>query len=173
MAHMRFVTNNRQTLAAVAIAGFLSVLTLTPPQAQAESAATGVIEVLADHAKIYRLPRAAATIIVGNPLIADVNVEGGKLLVITGKTYGTTNLIAMDSDGKEIAHLNLYVKTSGIHKLTLQTGANRVSYTCAPRCERELQVGDSSKAFKELSSAIGTKTGTARGLGKDTPAPAE
>lgn len=94
MAHMRFVTNNRQALAAVALAGFLSFLIVTPQQTRAESAATGVIEVLADHAKIYRLPRAAATIIVGNPLIADVNVEGGKLLVITGRKNRTNMTVS-------------------------------------------------------------------------------
>jgi Pilus formation protein N terminal region len=169
MAFLRFFNLNRTAFTVLIAAGILGLHVATPQKAQADAAKSGVIEILADHAKIHRLPRAAATIIIGNPLIADVSVEGGKLLVITGKSYGTTNLIALDEDGKEIVHFNLYVKTSGIRKLTLQKGTGRVSYTCAPRCERELQVGDAEKAFKELSKAIGTKAGTVKSTSDNAP----
>jgi Flp pilus assembly secretin CpaC len=155
-------------LTALAAVGFISLLVATPQRAQAEDATSGVIEILTDHAKIHRLPRAASTIILGNPLMADVSVEGGKLLVITGKNYGTTNLIALDSDGKVIGHFNLHVKTSGIHKVTLQRGVGRVSYACAPRCEPELQVGDDTKHFEALSKSIGTKSGLAKGTSQST-----
>ena len=168
MALMRFINPNHTKFAALAAAGFLSFLFATPQQALADDANSGVIEVLTDQAKLHRLPRAASTIIVGNPLMADVSVEGGKLLVITGKNYGTTNLIALDSEGKQIGHFNLHVKTSGINKLTLQKGTGRVAYACAPRCEPELQVGDDPKQFEVINKEIGTKAGLAKGTSKST-----
>jgi len=168
MALMRFNNRNHIKFAALAAAGFLSLLVTTPQRAQADDANSGVIEVLTDQARIHRLPRAASTIILGNPLMADVSVEGGKLLVITGKNYGTTNLIALDSEGKEIGHFNLHVKTSGIHKVTLQRGTGRISYACAPRCEPELQVGDDLKHFEVINKEISAKAGLTKGTSKST-----
>ena len=39
-----------------------------------------------------KLPDKVATIVIGNPLIADAALQAGGLLVITGKGYGTTNM---------------------------------------------------------------------------------
>jgi Flp pilus assembly secretin CpaC len=38
---------------------------------------------------------AAAEVIIGNPTIADVSVQGGNLLVVTGKSFGVTNIISL------------------------------------------------------------------------------
>ena len=46
-----------------------------------------------------RLPTGVATIVIGNPLIADASLQPGGLLVITGKGYGSTNLLALDRSG--------------------------------------------------------------------------
>src|SRR5688572_12451594 len=51
-----------------------------------------------DQSQLLRLPRPAAEIIIGNPAIADISVQSGNLLVITGKTFGITNIIALDAD---------------------------------------------------------------------------
>src|SRR5437868_1138211 len=57
------------------------------------------IAVNVDQAKLIKLPPKVATIVVGNPLIADVTMQGGGVVVVTGKGYGATNLIAMDRAG--------------------------------------------------------------------------
>ena len=36
---------------------------------------------------------------IGNPLIADASVQPGGIMVVTGKGYGVTNLVALDRDG--------------------------------------------------------------------------
>src|SRR5690348_1253498 len=51
-----------------------------------------------DQSQLLRLPRPASEIIVGNPSIADVTLQDGNLLVVTGKTFGITNIIALDTD---------------------------------------------------------------------------
>ena len=139
-----------------AIALFAALVCAQPIDAEAD-VKSRIIMVEADHAKIQRLPRPATTVIVGNPSVADVNVQGGRLLVITGKNYGTTNLIALDGKGHEIANYKITVKTNGERKVTLYKGIQRYSLTCAPRCERELLVGDSAADFKRIHKQIGDK----------------
>ena len=63
----------------------------------AAMAANNGVAVLVDQATLVRLDRPAAEIVVGNPSIADVSVQSSKLLVITGKSFGETNLIVMDA----------------------------------------------------------------------------
>src|SRR5258708_39696763 len=58
------------------------------------------IAVSVDQAKLVKLPARAATIVVGNPLIADVTLQNGGILVVTGKGYGATNFIAIDPSGE-------------------------------------------------------------------------
>ena len=57
------------------------------------------IAVNVDQAKLVRLPGKVATIVVGNPLIADVTLQPGGMIVVTGKGYGATNFIALDRVG--------------------------------------------------------------------------
>src|SRR5690242_4244985 len=57
------------------------------------------IDVILDEAKLIKLPERVATIVIGNPLIADITVQAGGLMVVTGKGYGRTNLIALDRAG--------------------------------------------------------------------------
>jgi len=58
------------------------------------------IAVSVDQAKLVKLPSRVATIVVGNPLIADVTLQSGGIVVVTGKGYGATNFIAMDRGGE-------------------------------------------------------------------------
>ncbi|MGH6866829.1 MAG: pilus assembly protein N-terminal domain-containing protein [Methyloceanibacter sp.] len=68
--------------------------------AQPALAAGGDVEGLIDQATPLRLERSAAEIMVGNPSIADVSVQSGKVLVVTGKSFVKTNLIVIDADGR-------------------------------------------------------------------------
>src|ERR1700737_4833543 len=53
-----------------------------------------------DQARLIKLPARVATIVIGNPLIADVTLQPGGIVVVTGKGYGATNFIAMDRAGE-------------------------------------------------------------------------
>ena len=60
-----------------------------------------------DYARLVRLPEGAQTLVIGNPLVADVNmVKGNQLLVITGKSFGTTNLIVLDRAGQQVGEFD-------------------------------------------------------------------
>jgi len=70
------------------------LLAIASPASAAEP-----ITVFLDQARIMKLPDRAATVVVGNPLIADLSIERGGIAVVTGKSYGATNVIAMDRTG--------------------------------------------------------------------------
>ncbi len=121
------------------------------------------VKLVPDKAKILRLDRPASTIIVGNPAIADATIRSGSMMVLTGKSYGNTNLIALDGAGEEIANINLTVAPPEARTLWLYRGVAHVSYNCNPRCARVLAIGDEKGAFNLTNDQIGKKTGLATG----------
>ena len=60
------------------------------------------IRVMLNHAKIIKLSHAAATVIIGNPEIADATVRDSQTLVLTGRGFGQTNLVILDAGGNPI-----------------------------------------------------------------------
>jgi hypothetical protein len=117
------------------------------------------IDVIIDQAWLIRLEADAAQIIVGNPAIADVTAQDARLLVVTGKSYGTTNLIALDAQGKEILSARLSVREGNARQITLYRGTVRQSYHCAPDCLRVLAIGDDKSRFDELADTVTKKFG--------------
>ncbi|MBL4756583.1 MAG: pilus assembly protein N-terminal domain-containing protein [Rhizobiales bacterium] len=110
--------------------------------------------VLVDQAQILRLSEPAASIIIGNPMIADATVQDNKMLVITGISYGTTNMIILNEDGREIFSRQLEVRLSSYSQVTVQRGGDRFSYACAPKCEPILAIGDQTEQFEAVRGAI-------------------
>jgi Flp pilus assembly secretin CpaC len=157
-------TNPRLTLAAIAAmalgAGMCAAAALSPTSALGADA---MLRIEIDEAEIYPLSEPPATVIIGNPLVADATVHHGNLLVILGKNYGTTNVIVLDRDSREIANLALNVVTSGTHEVSLFQGSARSTLTCAPICEAELNVGDAAVQFDRIQTQIGTKAGLTGG----------
>lgn len=102
-----------------------------------------------DHARIIRLPEKTQTVIVGNPIIADVAVQKSGIMVVTAKSFGETNLIALDATGNMLAESRVVVKASRDSVVTVQRGMERESYACAPACQPAIQLGDNQKFFAE------------------------
>jgi Flp pilus assembly secretin CpaC len=112
--------------------------------------------VILDRAAIAKLPDRTATIVVGNPLIADVSIQAGGIMVVTGKGYGVTNVIALDRAGKVIVEQSISVR-SAADAVIVYRGASRESYSCAPDCERRITLGDSSDYFDTNLGQIGNR----------------
>jgi hypothetical protein len=107
----------------------------------------GAFVVHVDHAKVVRLPERTQTVIVGNPIIADVTVQRNGILVVTGKSFGSTNMIALDSSGALLAESMISVQAPRDSVVTVQRGLNRESYSCTPTCQPSLQLGDNPGFF--------------------------
>lgn len=120
----------------------------------AGAAAGETIDVTLDKAKILKMPPHAETIVIGNPIIADVTtLKNNGLVVVTGKGFGETNLIFLDRAGLAIQEANIRVE-AGRSMITVQRGMDRESYSCQPRCEPTVSLGDATRFLTEASSQI-------------------
>ena len=108
------------------------------------------LRVEVNQSQLHTLKQAASTIIVGNPAIADVSIGNNNTLVVFGKSYGLTNLIALDATGRQIANLDVRVTTSEGTNMIVSRGANQLSYSCAPRCVRVVDIADDPKSVTDL-----------------------
>ena len=124
---------------------------------QSSMAANNVVQVLVDQATLVRLDRPAAEIVVGNPSIADVAVQSSQVLVVTGKSFGETNLIVMDADGKLVINRQLIVQEPRTGFVTLYRGSGRQTLHCAPYCTPPLVIGDTPDVFGAVANQITTK----------------
>jgi hypothetical protein len=133
-------------------------------------ATADAIAVNVDQAKLVRLPARVATIVVGNPLIADVSLQTGGIIVVTGKGYGATNFIAMDRSGEVLVDRVIEVEGPTDQLVTIYRGIDRESYSCKPICQRRVTLGDGESYFKaaiEQAGSLSTQaTGSAAASGK-------
>ena len=121
------------------------------------------IAVTVDQAKLVKLPPKVATIIVGNPLIADVTLQGGGVVVVTGKGYGATNFIAMDRAGDILVDRLIQVEGPSDQIVTVYKGVDRESYSCMPICQRRVTLGDADKYFSLTINQAGSLSNQAAG----------
>jgi len=121
------------------------------------------IAVNVDQAKLVKLPERVATIVVGNPLIADVTMQPGGLVIVTGKGYGATNVIAMDRLGDVLVDRIIQVQGPTDQVVTIYRGVDRESYSCMPICQRRVTLGDGENFFKSTIDQAGSLNTQATG----------
>ncbi len=122
------------------------------------------LTVSVDRAQILRLPEKVSTIVIGNPLIADASLQHGGYLVVTGKGYGATNLLALDRDGRVVMEKTIEVRAAkGHHMVVVYRGTDRESYSCTPTCQPRITLGDANGYFAQTLAQSGTRVGQAHG----------
>src|SRR6202451_4692985 len=122
-----------------------AVVLLWPLAALADADA---LAVNVDQPKLVKLPSRVATIVVGNPLIADVTLQTGGVIVVTGKGYGASNFIAIDRRGEVLVDRIIQVEGPTDQLVTVYRGVDRESYSCMPICQRRVTLGDGENYFK-------------------------
>lgn len=120
-----------------------------------ESTVREPITVNLDQAQLLKLPERTATLVIGNPLIADAVVQGG-VLVITAKSYGMTNLVILDRNGSTLSEHPIQVVGPSDSIVVLYRGVERETYSCAPNCQRRITLGDSPMYFTQNLGAYAT-----------------
>jgi Flp pilus assembly secretin CpaC len=128
--------------------------TSAPTIAEGAPAATAgePIIIRLDQAKILKLPEKTTTLVVGNPLIADASVQPGGIIVLTAKSFGVTNLVALDRNGATLMEHPVQVLGPADNVVVLYRGVERESYSCMPNCERRIMLGDSATYFSAIMS---------------------
>jgi Flp pilus assembly secretin CpaC len=118
----------------------LAMSLILPVSAQAQDGAP--VSVNVNMARVLRISAPAATVIVGNPGVADVTIQDPLTLILTGKSYGQTNLIVLDSTGEPIADTLVEVVQMQAGIMTVYQGQARTTLTCAPVCQPVIMLGD-------------------------------
>lgn len=122
--------------------------------------ANETIVVTLDRATILHLPVNAVTIIIGNPSVADVTmIKKSNQMVLTGKGFGQTNLIALDSTGKSVGESNIRVVENKTN-IVVQRGMERESWDCSPRCNPTVSLGDAPRFMTETIGQAQARNGS-------------
>ncbi|MEM8877317.1 MAG: pilus assembly protein N-terminal domain-containing protein [Pseudomonadota bacterium] len=115
-----------------------------------------------DRAQLMRLDGSVDTIVIGNTVIADAAVYDQSTLVLTGKAFGETNIIVIDSMGNVIRAADIRVGQPN-DVVVINRGASQTTYSCAPHCSRTLRIGDQPENFdatlSQTQAIIGLNTG--------------
>jgi hypothetical protein len=129
------------------------------------AAATEPVVVLLDQARILQLPERAATVVVGNPLIADLSIQPGGLAVVTGKGYGATNFVVLDRRGIVLTEQTVEVTGPNDKTVVVYRGVDRETYSCSPDCSRRITLGDAPEFFDKTLAETTTRNAQAAGAG--------
>jgi Pilus formation protein N terminal region len=116
----------------------------------AAAAPAGAVEpifVPMDQARILKIPDRTATLVIGNPLIADVTVERGGVAVVTAKGHGTTNIVALDGACIVLMERPIEVKEPAGPTVVVYRGSTRQTYSCTPECSALVALGDTGKDY--------------------------
>jgi Flp pilus assembly secretin CpaC len=122
------------------------------------------IRVAVDQASPLRLAGPAEGVAVGNPSIAGVTIQDDRLLFITGRAFGSTNLIVVGANGRLLYSGRIIVTTDespGVVTVTRGTDTSRMS--CNPICRPSPEVGDGAQAFNQVQGQISAQAGAATG----------
>lgn len=131
----------------------LSICLAAAAYSSSVHAETKGIEVVMNQAKIVKLSRAADTIVIGNPLIADAAVKDAKTIVITGKGFGVTNFVVLDAKGDPIVDEQVIVSRSVAETIRVYRRANVQTLSCTPFCESAYKSEAEIKAEQETAAA--------------------
>jgi Flp pilus assembly secretin CpaC len=103
----------------------------------AASAADGepLMRVYMDHARVLRLDRPVSKVIIGNAEVADATVADAHTIVLTGRSFGTTNLVLLDADGNAIVDERILVSIDEGNTVRVFRQTERSVLSCTPNCE--------------------------------------
>ena len=119
------------------------------------------LKIIIDRAKVVRIAHPADTIIVGNPSIVDATIQDSRTIVLTGRNFGVTNMIILDSEGDAIVDETIVVQGHETNTVRIYRQAIRETLACSPVCENTLTVGDEAAKFEAMDEQIKARNGLA------------
>ncbi len=134
-----------------------------------EVRADDTIVVHLDEARVIKLPDRASTVVVGNPLIADLSVQPGGLAVITGKSYGATNFLIMDKSGAVLTEHTVEVQGPTDKIVVVYRGINRATYSCTPECAARVTLADQTEFFTDTLARMTARNSQSLAAGAGAP----
>jgi len=121
------------------------------------------ILVMLDQAKVIRIDHEADTVIIGNPAIADAVLYDRKTLVITGRAFGSTNLLILDDKGELVVDESIRVHPAVDTIVTVHRATQSYTYSCSPTCRAAVAPGDQQDYFENAVKQSQTRNEFATG----------
>jgi len=102
--------------------------------AAASPALAAGVSVAVDHTARLKLNGAAASVIVGNPAVADVTVVDERTLFVSGKGYGVTEIVVLDRLGRTVYQGEVVVTAPNSGHVSVYRGTAVTEMACAGAC---------------------------------------
>lgn len=131
--------------------------------ALASPAHAGEVQVALDQSRPIALPDSATGVVVGNPTVAGVSVQNDRLLFVTGRSYGSTNLIVVGPTGRPIFETRITVVPDETNVVMVTRGAATARLDCNPLCRRRPDISDDQNAFSQTNEQISARNSQAGG----------
>ncbi|MEM1286905.1 MAG: pilus assembly protein N-terminal domain-containing protein [Pseudomonadota bacterium] len=119
------------------------------------------VGVALDHARVMKVVGDVSTIIIGNPAIADATMPDPNTIVLTGKSFGETNMVMLDTNGEILAEQILQVSARGESMVSVYRGVQRTTFSCSPMCEIRPMPGDNAETLEAGLSAFEARNAAA------------
>ena len=120
-------------------APFVCIIAAAGLMPQVCSAQDTMLRVFMDHARILKLDRPVSKVIVGNAQVADATVADPKTIVLTGRSFGTTNIVLLDAAGNAIVDERILVSIDEGNTVRVFRQTERSVLSCTPNCEVHAQ----------------------------------
>lgn len=134
MTHnLRYHSVIAAALAVVAIAGSAAAQSASP------------MNVGIDRSQRISLRGSVSSVIVNNPAIADVTVVDANTLIIQGKGYGQTEVMAVDAIGRTLFQNQIVVSGGQGGSLRVWRGGHATEMACASTCSPSLRVYENAE----------------------------
>ena len=98
-----------------------------------------LLRVFMNHARVLKLDRPVSKVIVGNSNVADATVADSTTIVLTGRSFGTTNLVLLDAEGNAIADERVLVSIDEGNTVRVFRQTERSILSCTPNCEQHAE----------------------------------
>ncbi len=117
-----------------------------------------------DQGRMIMFPYPVSTVFVGNPIIADVTIVDDRRVFLTGKNFGSTNLITLDENGDQMSNDRINVQTRLGGTVTLFQGTSQTTLACAGgRCQSAPLPSDNPAIYDAVNAQITERNASLNG----------
>lgn len=116
------------------------------------------VTVTLDFAEVVKIAQPAATVVVGNSGMLDVNVSDPRMLILTGKAPGITNVVLFNQQGERLKEYLVEIQQSRRKMTTVHQGNRIETYQCGKDCTPVLSIGDNPEHFDKTKSQVKSRS---------------
>ncbi|MBB4952883.1 Flp pilus assembly secretin CpaC [Agrobacterium vitis] len=143
--------HNKQAFG-IMVRGLVLAIAMMAAASGMAHAESDMLRVFMNQARILKLDRPISKVIIGNDKVADATVADAKTIVLTGRSFGTTNIVLLDRDGNAVLDRRILVSIDEGNTVRVFKQTERTVLSCDPNCEEH------SKLVNTANTAASNKT---------------